>query len=51
MKKYYCSPIAEKILFRTEEILGASGDNPILDNSEENTPQKPAEEFGDIDIF
>lgn len=52
MKKYYHSPEAEAVFFETEGILSLSdGKNPILDSDENNTPNNPAEEFGDINIY
>lgn len=51
MKKEYLSPVAELVVFKTEDILSDSGDNPILDQNQENTPGTPAKDFGEIDIF
>lgn len=51
MKKKYFSPSLNVVSFKSEDVLGFSGESPILDSTGENTPKDPAEDFGSIDIF
>lgn len=51
VKKTYFAPDAKRIAFSSEEILGPSQGNPILDPEEDKTPSKPATDFGNINIF
>jgi len=51
MKKEYFAPEGALVSFVTEELLGPSDENPILDPNDGKSPNTPAEEFGDIGIF
>ena len=51
MKKKYYSPSLDVVSFKSEDVLGISGESPILEFTGENTPKDPAENFGSIDIF
>lgn len=50
MKNAYVSPKLELIELLTDEVLGPSGGDVIL-NVDQIQSGKPAEEFGDINLF